>query len=210
MHLLSARSGVNVRFEQIGNATLYLGDCLPLLTSLGKFGAVVTDPPYPNPTGLFLDGVAASRAVIGNPPTEHVIAFWDEMDAPYCPHRLVARHAWHRTNTNRPNNYEAIYEWHADGKKRSCRVFPYAVVLPGLTGCADATGHPTQKHEKLMQALLSRTTGRILDPFMGSGSTGVAALAMDREFVGIEIDVQYFDIACERIHAAHAQQRLFA
>jgi DNA modification methylase len=199
-----------MRVEKIGDATLYLGDCMEILPTLPKVDAVVTDPPYPNAAGLFLDGIARARAVIGNPPCDHVIAFWDEMDTPYCPLPLVARHAWHRTNTNRPDNYEAIYEWHADGKKRASRVLPYAVVAVGLTGCVEATGHPTQKHSKLMQTLVARTAGVILDPFMGSGSTGVAAIADARQFIGIEIEPKYFDIACERISAAYAQQRLFA
>lgn len=199
-----------MRVERIGDATLYLGDCREVLPDLSGIGAVVTDPPYPNAAGLFLDGIARARGLIGNPPADHIIAFWDEMDTPYCPLPLVARHAWHRTNTNRPDNYEAIYEWHADGKKRASRVFPYAVVAVGLTGCIEATGHPTQKHEKLMQALVSRTSGKVLDPFMGSGSTGVSAIALGREFIGVEIDPNYFEIACERMRAAYSQQRLFA
>ena len=117
--------------ETIGSATVYLGDCRDVLPSLPEVGAIVSDPPYPNAAGLFLEGIARARYVIGNPPTGHVITFWDEMDTPYCPLPLVARHAWHRTNTNRPDNYEAIYEWHADGKKRPSRVFPYAVVAVG-------------------------------------------------------------------------------
>jgi DNA modification methylase len=129
---------------------------------------------------------------------------------PYCPHPLVARHAWHRTNSNRPDNYEAIYEWHVDGKKRASRIFPYAVVAVGLTGCVQATGHPTQKHEALMKTIVARTDGTVLDPFMGSGSTGVACVSLGRKFVGVEIEPKYFDMCCERIEAAHAQGRLFA
>jgi DNA modification methylase len=50
----------------------------------------------------------------------------------------------------------------------------------------------------------------ILDPFMGSGTTGVACANLGRKFIGIEIERKYFDIACERIAAAYAQGRLFA
>lgn len=199
-----------MRIERIGDATLYLGDCLDVVTALTGIGAVVSDPPYPNAAGLFVEGIPRARMVIGNPPASHVVCFWDEMDTPYCPLPMVARHAWHRTNSNRPDNYEAIYEWHADGKKRPSRVFPFAVVAVGLTGCVQATGHPTQKHEALMQALVARTEGCVLDPFMGSGTTGVACAHLGRPFVGVEIDPKYFDIACERIAAAHAQGRLIA
>lgn len=50
----------------------------------------------------------------------------------------------------------------------------------------------------------------IIDPFMGSGSTGVAALQLGRQFIGIERDERYFDIACKRIERAVAQGQLFA
>ncbi len=192
----------------IGNAELWHGDCLEVLPLLPEIGALVSDPPYPNSAGLFLEGVPRARLLIGNPPAPHVIAFWDEMDVPYCPLQMVARHAWHRTNTNRPDNYEAIYEWHADGKKRPSRIIPFSVVAVGLTGCTQATGHPTQKHEGLMQVLVKRTSGTVFDPFMGSGSTGVAALRLGRRFVGVELDRRYFDVACERIENEQRQCRL--
>jgi site-specific DNA-methyltransferase (adenine-specific) len=50
----------------------------------------------------------------------------------------------------------------------------------------------------------------VLDPYMGSGTTGVAAANLGRRFVGVELERQYFDVACERIEAAYSQQRLFA
>lgn len=66
--------------------------------------------------------------------------------------------------------------------------------------------HPTQKPEALMLWCLSFIKGRtILDPFMGSGSTGVAAVRLGRRFIGIEIEPKYFDIACRRIEAEARQ-----
>lgn len=50
----------------------------------------------------------------------------------------------------------------------------------------------------------------VIDPFMGSGSTGVACLELGRRFIGIERDSGYFKIACSRLQAATAQHRLFA
>lgn len=73
-------------------------------------------------------------------------------------------------------------------------------------------GHPTQKPEQLMRELagLFTTDGQtVLDPFMGSGSTGVACMALGRPFVGIEREPKYFAIACERIENAQRQQTLF-
>jgi site-specific DNA-methyltransferase (adenine-specific) len=52
--------------------------------------------------------------------------------------------------------------------------------------------------------------GVVLDPFMGSGTTGVACAQLGRKFIGIEIERKYFDIACERIDNAYRQQRMFA
>lgn len=72
--------------------------------------------------------------------------------------------------------------------------------------------HPTQKPVFLMEALVRDFTSPgeiILDPFMGSGSTGVACANMGREFIGIEINESYFDISCQRIEAAYSQGRLF-
>jgi site-specific DNA-methyltransferase (adenine-specific)/modification methylase len=73
--------------------------------------------------------------------------------------------------------------------------------------------HPTQKPEALMVWTLQQLpigSGVILDPYMGSGSTGVAAAKLGLGFIGIELDPDYFDIACRRIEAAHRQPRLFA
>jgi DNA modification methylase len=60
-----------------------------------------------------------------------------------------------------------------------------------------------------MKDLVSRTTGTVLDPFMGSGTTGVACAQLGRKFIGIEIEPKYFDIACRRIEQAYAQGKLF-
>ena len=72
--------------------------------------------------------------------------------------------------------------------------------------------HPTQKPTETMIALVDRFTSpneTILDPFMGSGTTGVAALEMGRNFIGIEIDKKYFNIAQKRIKAVADQGKLF-
>ncbi len=74
-------------------------------------------------------------------------------------------------------------------------------------------GHPTQKPMKLMNELIglfSNPGQSVLDPFMGSGTTGVACVNLGRKFIGIEIERKYFDIACERIDQAQRQKRLFA
>jgi site-specific DNA-methyltransferase (adenine-specific) len=71
--------------------------------------------------------------------------------------------------------------------------------------------HPTQKPLKVMVFSVEKTKGEtILDPFMGSGTTGVAAIQLGRKFIGIEREPKYFDIACKRIEQAVAQGQLFA
>lgn len=72
--------------------------------------------------------------------------------------------------------------------------------------------HPTEKPISIMKALIAVQSGEggiVLDPFMGSGSTGVAAVQMGRRFVGIEHDVRHFETACRRIEAAQRQGALF-
>ena len=196
------------RVETIGRAVLYLGDCRDVLPMLGKVDAVVTDPPYPNRAGHFVDDIETARFWLRFYKCDHWLVFWDELDRPTPPQPLVAVHIWHRTNTNRPDNYEPIFEYHIDGQKRASRVLPYCVIFPGLTGI-EASGHPTEKNVQLMQALVKRTRGSILDPFCGSGTTGVAAVQMGRNFIGIERDEGYFDIACRRIEQAQRQADLF-
>ena len=70
--------------------------------------------------------------------------------------------------------------------------------------------HPTEKPVQLMEAVVGWTEGVVLDPFMGSGTTGVACVKRGRQFVGIELHEPYFDIACRRIEEAYRQPRLFA
>ena len=76
----------------------------------------------------------------------------------------------------------------------------------------DPKFHPTQKPEGLMRwciGYVPEPAQTVLDPFMGSGTTGVAAVQMGRDFIGIEREPKYFDIACRRIEQAQRQGDLF-
>ena len=72
--------------------------------------------------------------------------------------------------------------------------------------------HPCPKPESFMRWMVGKASlpdETVLDPFMGSGTTGVACMNLGRRFIGIEIEPKYFDIACERIERAYAQGKLF-
>ena len=203
------------RIEKIGDATLYLGDCLEILPTLGKVDAVITDPPYGigfagQPTKwqrragqvpeswddatVNLDAVLAAAPIqviwggnyYGLPPSRGWLS-WFKPDAP--PSMASFELAW--TNLNR------------NARQITCSI--------GETN-AERAGHPTQKPLKVMRWCIDQAGNpeTILDPFMGSGTTGVACANLGRKFIGIEIEPKYFEIACERIDNAYRQERLFS
>lgn len=215
---------------QIGDCRLLLGDCLEILPTLVKVDAVVTDPPY----GIALNtdnsrfsggnvasvakrgnnvGSANGRPIVGDDkpfdPTPFLLGkeqiFWgwnafpDKLPKGTC---LV----WIKRNDEAFGSFlsDAETAWHSRGYGVYC--------FKDLSNAAIARQrvHPTQKPEKLMEWTVARTKGEIiLDPFMGSGTTGVACVKLGRSFIGIEIDPGYFDIACDRIRKAYAQPDMF-
>lgn len=92
-------------------------------------------------------------------------------------------------------------------QQKAARIFTYARPL----ALQDGKEHPTQKPIALMKWCIDffPKAQTILDPFMGSGTTGVAAVQMGRDFIGIERESKYFDIACRRIEEAQRQGDLF-
>ena len=192
---------VGLPFYDDGLITLYCGNAEDYIGSFSP-SIIITDPPYPNKQNHFIDGIEAAIKVIENEDCLHWMIFWDEMSKPPSKLPLVAKHIWHRNNSNRPDNYEMIYEYMVDGVKRASRVLPYPVIYPGLTGCKEATGHPTQKNYKLMMKLISisRTNGLIYDPFAGSGTTLIAARKLRRKAVGIEKDEHWCNVIVDRLN----------
>jgi site-specific DNA-methyltransferase (adenine-specific)/modification methylase len=200
-----------MRVEQIGDATLYLGDCMNVLPTLPRVDAVITDPPYgigiaKNPVRqmherLEWDSSAPDAEVIracidagevailwggnyfGLPPAQCFFV-WDKLQ-PQDFSLAMCEQAW----TN---------------KKGPAKLYRQSVL-------SYRKSHPTQKPVELMAWCIEQAGNpqTILDPFMGSGTTGVAAIQLGRKFIGIEKEPKYFDIACERIRKAVAQGRLF-
>lgn len=95
--------------------------------------------------------------------------------------------------------------WNSGGKRG---VYTYCVNNAERTGL-----HPTEKPRRLMSEIVADFVApgeNVLDPFMGSGTTGVAAVMADRAFIGIEQDARFFDVACKRLDQAQRQGNLFA
>lgn len=211
-----------MRIETIGNATLYLGDCLEILPTLDKVDAVITDPPY----GIGKDGQAKTTGGHGGRKA-HEFMGWDAerpikqafdlmlaaadkhviWGGNYFADLLPPTGKWFVWDKGqRINQSDGELAWtNENGALRICTMNRVELML-------DGTDHPTQKPIRLMTWCIDKikATGTILDPFMGSGTTGVACMNLGRKFIGIEIEPKYFDIACERIAQAQKQQRLFA
>ncbi len=123
----------------------------------------------------------------------------------------TARHIWSKCNVciGDGEPYEEIYELRG---KSTCLVFRHAVINCEMNATLNGDTyyeHPTQKPIRLLNRLVRRTNGTVLDPFMGSGTTGVACAQLGRRFIGIEIEERYFNIAVERITNAQRQGRMF-
>lgn len=204
------------RVEHIGDATLYLGDCREILPTLPKVDAVVTDPPY----GL---GDRWSGGTWGADPMYQDAREWDRPVSQDLIDLAIAKGGsaivW-------GGNYYIVppsrcwFSWRKSSRMATMADFELAwtnLDRPSkeITEDRNPDGkrtHPTQKPVRVMEWTLGfiPAASLILDPFMGSGTTGVACANLGRKFIGIEIELKYFDIACERIAAAYAQGRLFA
>lgn len=223
-----------MRVETVGNATLYLGDCREVLAALPaelQIDAVVTDPPYgvhlgeEGETGL---GKTAYASTVDSPEfvrdvcvpviSQCIERFGRVVLTPGIRNCFLYPH---------PTELGSIYNPAGAGFSRWGFTTSQPILYYGkdphgakkkpqsLQSCetAEKNGHPCPKPVRLMHWLVDRASlpgETVLDPFMGSGTTGVACMSLGRKFIGIEIDPGYFDIACERIDAAQAQQRLFA
>jgi len=203
-----------MREEIIGNARLILGDCRDILPTLPKVDAVVTDPPYgigfaAQPTKwqrlagkepeAWDDEVSEAVAIL---PTLGDAIIWGGNYYALPPTRGWL--SWHKPDAP-PSMAHFELAW--TSFDRNARQLSVSI---GETN-PERVGHPTQKPLRLMKWCIGflPDAQTILDPFMGSGTTGVAAVQMGRKFIGIEREPKYFDIACRRIEDAQRQQDLF-
>jgi hypothetical protein len=214
-----------MRVECIGHATLILGDCRGVMSDM-QVDSIVTDPVWPNcppdtvpgsndPLGLW--ETACNRMPVHKRAT---VVMRCDSDP-----RFLAAYRWHPFfrvmvlpyvmpgYLGRVLGGDEFAYWFgappalADGRR----------VVPGRgplvqPGGRPPNGHPMSRAQAHFDWLLhwaSDPGETVLDPFMGSGTTGVACARLGRRFIGIEIDPGYFDIACRRIEQAERQADLF-
>ncbi|MGA2516723.1 MAG: site-specific DNA-methyltransferase [Thermodesulfobacteriota bacterium] len=177
-------------------ATIYCGDCLEIMPLLDpeSVDLVVTDPPYPDAHleyGYvdidFLNNFACRQFIFWSAKSDFILTY-------------SAIHIWDKL-MGVGSQYERIFE--RNGKKdfevyRACPIQNQT--------CARLvqdvfTGHPSQKPFKLIRALIAKqkNDGIIFDPFLGSGTTCVAAKNLNRKSIGIEINPKYCEIATSRL-----------
>ena len=224
-----------VRRVQIGNCVLYQGDCLQVMPALGKVDAVLTDPPYGishasnhgaswNGRQIASDHDTSARDAVAalvdgaagvffgtwkTPPIANArgCVVWDKGPAfgmgdlafPFKPSFELA--------------YICGAGWRGERGQGVLRG-PVQVSWENHQNIPDSERrkHPHQKPVWLMEYFLEKLPNAetILDPFMGSGTTGVACVQTGRRFIGVEINPAYFAIAEKRIAAAQAEHSLFA
>lgn len=203
----------------IGDATLYLGDCREILAILPEVDAVVTDPPYG--VDFKYDGHDDTREGY-----EEWCLSWFDLCAEVASTILMTPGAvnvpmWAKARPFKWQlawlkpaamgrspvgfcNWEPVLMW-GRGVNSSVDVFT-AGILPS----DEIAGHPCPKPLGWGIEAIKRVPGSsVLDPFMGSGTTGVASVKLGRRYIGIEKVPAYFDIACRRIEAAYAQPDMF-
>jgi len=229
---------------QIGDATLYLGDCLEILPTLGKVDAVVTDPPYLLTYGGCRNSLGGKLAVKNYDNKGGIVNC--EIDWPdFMPVIFAAlkdnAHAYVMANNRHVQNmlnsgedagfrFHNLLVWNKGTatpnrwymKNLEYTGFLYKGKAFFINDCGSTqlhkipnirnAKHPTEKPPELMAVYIGNSTQRgetVLDPFMGSGATGVACAKLGRKFIGIDIEQKHFDIACKRIEEAYAQPDMF-
>ncbi len=222
----------------IGDCRLLLGDCLAIMPTLGKVDCVVTDPPWGSHTAtnaqrftraaspywknVDTSKVTAHKKIIGDnkefDPRPFVVKSTILWGANWFARHLPPSGGWLIWDKRKGVEELAEKGWPLGEAElawtnlcNSTRVFRN--LWSGLLRSSEKGEfyHPTQKPIALMEWCLQRVDHQfaVFDPFMGSGTTGVACVKMGRRFIGIEIDEDYFDIACKRIREAYAQPDFF-
>jgi DNA modification methylase len=218
------------REVRIGDAVLYQGDCLEIMPLIGKVDAVVTDPPY----GISRDkGFGSGGYGKGLKKRRHVkkyVGGWDASRPCCAVFNFITEISisqiiwggqffagslpengkwliWDKLQTM-PSYGDAELAWTS---LSGAAVKKFTLGINGVIARGETGLHPTQKPVALMEWCLGflPDAKTILDPFAGSDTTGVACAKLGRKFIGIELDSDYFNIACKRIEDAYKQADLF-
>ncbi len=219
------------RCERVGDATLYLGDCREILPLLPKVDAVVTDPPY----GIGVDATMHKQSGSKHGKAAAAKRSYDLTDWDSSPpdkelidlllskagnsilfggnyFELPPSRCWLVWDKENGGNAFADAEMAWTNLEKPVRLKRHLWNGMLRKGGEERGPHPTQKPLEVMVWCLEqlpRDSVTILDPFMGSGTTGVACAKLGRKFIGIELEQKYFDIAVKRIDDAYRQPRLF-
>lgn len=213
-----------IREEQIGDCRLILGDCLSVLPTLGPIDTIVSDPPFGMGFVSNFRLLETKHEEIDGDENEDLLLWccdqeavhskyifcrWDNLKSVPAPKSLIT---WVK------NNHSMGDLEHEHGRQTEvCLFYPgdghfFPTGRPNDVIKCGATGneyHPTEKPVPLMEVVVGWTTGTVIDPFMGSGSTGLACMRLKRKFVGIEKVEKHFVTACRRIEQAAKQFNLF-
>lgn len=212
----------------IGDATLYHGDCREVLPAIARADALITDPVWPNvPAGLIPGagdpyGLFAQMWQVVIMPTRAVIVMRSDSDPRFLsaiPDSLpffltqVLQYVMPGYIGRKLGGNEIAYVFGSPLPSA-----PGRRVIPGMSPKVQpdgrkANGHPCSRayeHFDWLMRWHTEPDDIVLDPFMGSGTTGYSAIRSGRKFIGVEIERKFFDIACERIDQAQRQGRMFA
>jgi DNA modification methylase len=208
--------------EIIGDATLYLGDCREILPTLEDVDAIVSDPPYgmsfqsnfrkEKHIAIANDGdvdLLLWACSLQARHSKYIFCRWDNLQDVPRPKSMVTwvENNWSMGDLHHEHARQTEVALFYPGPSHK---FPKSRPTDVIHAPRTANeNHPTEKPVFLMQAVIEWTEGVVFDPFMGSGSTGVAAVQMGRKFVGIEIEPKHFETACRRIEDAQRQDSLF-
>jgi site-specific DNA-methyltransferase (adenine-specific) len=203
----------------IGDATLYLGDCMDILPRLDKVDAVITDPPYGLkrwfPSAGWKNNLTEQECldvinwnsddtskILKKIWNENLCVIWGGNYFVESLGNCKAPMIWDKRKRG-THFAEAEIAW-TNFDWGTSRVFDGQPIF-------DVRHHPTEKPLDVMKWSIQQAKMPLLicDPFMGSGTTGVAAIQMGRKFIGIEREPKYFDIACKRIEQASKQVDMF-
>jgi site-specific DNA-methyltransferase (adenine-specific)/modification methylase len=213
-----------IRVERVGRAMLYLADCRDALPVIPDVDAVVTDPPY----GIGLDYESEHFADTPAELQELIDTF-----LPMCRkmarvvsitpgnqnHYLYPQPTWTLCWFNRAGAGSGPWGFSCWQPILCYGPDPYLRLQMGRrpdfiehSETSEKNGHPCPKPVRFQKLWIDRVAcdaETILDPFMGSGTTGVAAVQMGKSFIGIEREERWFDLACKRLDQAQRQGDFF-